>query len=142
MLKPQRKLSPPVGRFCRLTSSASYQLLAEDSMLVTWSLRFVSGSVTVWVDAVRATDLRARRTPQQPAQQEPLAEVVNAVRRDKPVLGDLLLHAEGELLSVGMPSVSVNSVNANPEHRVPTGEGSGKGWRAGIKRCIASRASA
>src|SRR2546425_10439335 len=38
-LNPQRRLGPPVGRFCRLTNSASYQLLAADSMSVTcWQL--------------------------------------------------------------------------------------------------------
>src|SRR5262245_64259858 len=46
-LNPQRKLPYCVGRLARLTSIPSYQVLAEDSMLVTWSERPVTGSVTV-----------------------------------------------------------------------------------------------
>src|SRR5947207_6412175 len=37
MLKPHFQFWLPVGRLAMLTSSASYQVLAEDSMLVTWS---------------------------------------------------------------------------------------------------------
>jgi hypothetical protein len=109
-----------------LTSRPSYQLFADESMIVTLSVIPESGSVMRHsciaagaLDMYGEVEVVVRsRWPINFA----LAEDVETIGADEPVVLQLLLHAEGELLEQRMMRVRAERNDANAAGLVRAGE--------------------